>query len=214
MASACNLIKIGTGTQGDFKNIRVSNCVLKRPSPQALLRWDRLKKYGIEKGSLQGIAGIALEAVDGGSVDGVEVSGISMTCIQTPIFIRVDDRDNKNLLGKKSSIKNVKIDNITAVAESYITSSITALNGYVLENVAISNCAFRLKGCPVENADKNIVRAEEKISRKQNVRHYPSRIRVLRAQRRRREAFKHSRNILGHGNAPRSLCRKCKKFRR
>ena len=157
VASACNLIKIGTGTQGDFKNIRVSNCVLKRPSPQALLRWDRLKKYGIEKGAVQGIAGIALEAVDGGSVDGVEVSGISMTGIQTPIFIRVDDRDNKNLLGKKSSIKNVKIDNITAVAESYITSSITAVNGYVLENVAISNCAFRLKGCPVENADKNIV---------------------------------------------------------
>ena len=105
VASACNLIKIGTGTQGDFKNIRVSKCVLKRPSPQALLRWDRLKKYGIEKGSVQGIAGIALETVDGGSVDGVEVSGISMMGIQTPIFIRVDDRDNKNLLGKKAPSK-------------------------------------------------------------------------------------------------------------
>jgi len=157
VASACNFIKIGTGTQGDFKNISVSNCVLKRPSPQALLKWDRLKKYGVEKGAVQGIAGIALEAVDGGAIDGVEISGVSMTGVQTPIFIRVDDRDNKNFIGKKSSIKNVKIDNITAVAESYITSSITAVSGYALKNISISNCAFRLKGCPVENADKNIV---------------------------------------------------------
>lgn len=162
VASSSNFFKIGTGTQGDFKNITVSNCVFKRVYPQTMLKWDWLKNSGIEKGAATGISGIALEAVDGGSMQNVAISNIVMTGIQTPIFIRVDDRNNKNLLNKKSSMQNISISHIIATAESWITSTITAVNGYDLKNITISDCMFTIKGCNLENAGSAVVSEPKK----------------------------------------------------
>ena len=155
VASSCNFIKIGTGTQSDFKNIKVRNCVLLRPSSETPIKWWKNKRLGVDEGLDTGLAGIALEAVDGGKIDGIDIANISMTGVQTPIFIRVDNRDRNNLTGKKSSAKNISIKNITAVSDSYITSSITAPQGYVLENVVIENCIFNIKGGVEEKAIHN-----------------------------------------------------------
>lgn len=145
ISSACNFIKIGTGTQSDFKNIKIKNCTLSRPSDETHWRWN-WKNFGIKEGEVVGLAGIALEAVDGGSIKNIEISNISMTGIQTPIFIRVDCRDRNNKTGKKSSLDNVLIENVNAVSDSWITSSITAPQGYVLQNVKIKNCMFNIRG--------------------------------------------------------------------
>ena len=162
IASSCNFIKIGTGTQSDFKNLKVRNCVLSRPSKETPLKWWKMKKLGIDESLDTGLAGIALEAVDGGKIDGVDIANISMTGVQTPIFIRVDNRDRNNTTGKKSSAKNIVIKNTTAVSDSFVTSSITAPKGYELENVVIENCIFDIKGGVEENAIHNQIREPKK----------------------------------------------------
>jgi len=158
IASSCNFVKIGTGSQSNFRNIKVSNCSFLRPSCETHLKWHSFgatKKYGIEKGLETGLAGIALEAVDGGSIDDVSIRNISMTGVQTPIFIRVDNRDRNNIDGRKSCARNISIENVAAVSDSLITSSITAVAGYKLENVKIKNCIFDILGGAPESANGN-----------------------------------------------------------
>jgi len=84
-----------------FKNIAISNCVLQKATESPLLKWsdkegpfaNDKKEHYIED-PITGISGIALEVVDGGIMDQVSISNITMTGVQTPIFIRLGSRHN------------------------------------------------------------------------------------------------------------------------
>lgn len=138
IASNCNPIKFGTSCHGGFKNIAVSNCVVRRPSEAAQRQWSKTIR-GVTADET-GISGIALEVVDGGAMDQVTISNISMTGIQTPLFIRLGSRHGKGTL------KNVVISSITATNESLISSSITGIPGSYVENVSIRDIIFNYKG--------------------------------------------------------------------
>ncbi|MCX6623162.1 MAG: hypothetical protein NTY38_19275, partial [Acidobacteria bacterium] len=69
--SLCNGIKAGTDSSGGFQNILIENNVV----------WET------------GIAGIALELVDGGLLRNVIVRDIQMDVVGTPIFIKLGDRN-------------------------------------------------------------------------------------------------------------------------
>lgn len=142
LASNCNFIKMGTSSFGGFENITISNCHLQRADTMPLKeqQWN-LQSKGTIKDSISGLAGIALEVVDGGRMDQISISNISMTDIQTPIFIRLGNRHNG-----VGSLKNVLISQITATAVSQITSSITAVPGFYIENVALRDLMFDLPG--------------------------------------------------------------------
>ncbi|MCD7941143.1 MAG: hypothetical protein LUH50_14425 [Bacteroides intestinalis] len=50
--------------------------------------WDWSKEYReVQKGQLTGLAGIAVEAVDGGHLENLQFNNISMTGVITPIFV-------------------------------------------------------------------------------------------------------------------------------
>lgn len=130
IASNCNMIKMGTGSQAGFKNISITNCVLKAAAESPFWKWhERIK--GVAD-TLSGLAGIALEIVDGGVMDQVVISNISMTGIQTPIFIRLGKRSNS-----VGVLRNVVISNITARANSLIASVISAVPGSYIENIVL-----------------------------------------------------------------------------
>jgi hypothetical protein len=139
LSTTCNFIKMGTASYTGFKNISITNCVLKRPSESLVRDWSKQSR-GIAD-SLTGLAGIALEIVDGGTMDKINISNIVMSGLQTPIFIKLGSRMNPT-----GSIRNVSISNIMATAESFITSSITAVPGFYIENVVLSNIQFFAKG--------------------------------------------------------------------
>lgn len=139
LASNCNFIKFGTAGFGGFKNIVISNCVL-RPASQSRFRfWDKI--IPSVKDSITGIAGIALEVVDGGFMDQVTITNIAMEGVQTPIFIRLGSRHNPT-----GSLKNVLISNIVANTYSAIPSSITAVPGFYVENVSIRDVIIKAAG--------------------------------------------------------------------
>lgn len=139
LASNCNFIKFGTGSIHGFKNISVSNCVLRAASESNFRKWDSLI-HGV-KDPITGISGIALEIVDGGAMDQVTINNITMTGVQTPIFMRLGSRSNPT-----GSMKNVIISNIIATTHSLIPSCISAVKGFYIENVTIRDIRVNCMG--------------------------------------------------------------------
>ncbi len=150
IASNCNAIKFGTWSAVGFRNISISNCTI-TSAGEDNVRTPWHEQYdGISKQPTV-ISGLALEVVDGGFMDQVTISNITMQGVQTPIFIRLGDRDGVG------SLKNVLINNIIATNESRITSSITGIPGSYVENVTIRDVIFNSKGTgTLEHTDKNV----------------------------------------------------------
>ena len=139
-ASNCNLIKMGTGSVVGFKNISISNCVLRKASESPLHFWARDPKHYITD-SVTGINGIALEIVDGGTMDQVTISNITMTGVQTPIFIRLGNRKNG-----AGVLKNVIISNVIASSCSRMSSTISGIPGSYIENVILRDIIINSVG--------------------------------------------------------------------
>jgi polygalacturonase len=139
LASNCNFIKMGTASVGGFKNISISNCTLSKASKSNFRFWN--KNVAGVTDSITGLAGIALEIVDGGVMDKVNISNITMEGVQTPIFIRLGSRSHAT-----GSLKNVMISNLTAKTYSLIPSIISAVPGFYIENVVLRDILIDCKG--------------------------------------------------------------------
>ena len=108
---------------------------------ESLLRFWEKRVPGVTD-PITGIAGMALEVVDGGFMEDVIISDLTMEDVQTPIFIRL----GKRKVSENSYLKNVLIKNITASSVSYVASSITGVPGLRVDNVEIRDVDFKLKG--------------------------------------------------------------------
>jgi hypothetical protein len=122
LTCCCNGLKFGTATSGGFENVTFTNSVIfnEPVDPKARV-----------------ISGIAIEMVDGGWVEGVTVSNIRMQNVRTPIFIRRGAR-NTRPDGSPGTLRGVSIDNVHATG-AILTSSVTGLPGYEVEDVTLSN---------------------------------------------------------------------------
>lgn len=128
LATNCNAFKLGTESGGGFKYITVSNCVM----------------YNRATGRPP-ISGIAIESVDGGDIDGVTISNISMMNVQTPIFLRLGNRGrdmDKPIPGK---LRNVFISNIVATGAKQ-ACPIVGIPDHDLENIALNNIQITCTG--------------------------------------------------------------------
>ena len=139
IAANCNAIKLGTETNGGFYNISISNCTFSRPNHPT--KYDRPHRA---------LGGLALESVDGATLDGITINNISMDGVMTPIFIRLANRARNYYDGGPSQpvgkIRNVNISNINARMEGLVTSSITGIEGHYVENVSLSNIRISCAG--------------------------------------------------------------------
>jgi len=135
LSSNCNFIKMGTASYTGFKNISISNCVLKGTKESNIRNWSKMSR-GISD-SLTGLAGIALEIVDGGKMEKININNIIMSNVQTPIFIKLGSRMNPT-----GSIDNISISNIIATSHSLISNSITAAPGFSVTNVVLRDMQF------------------------------------------------------------------------
>jgi polygalacturonase len=94
-SSLVNGIKMGTASNGGFKNIAISNMVMRK----------------------LGAAWIALQIVDGGQMDGVAVNNVVMHEAGAAFFIRLGDRGRAWMRPEHhavGSLKNVLINNVVA----------------------------------------------------------------------------------------------------
>lgn len=137
--SRCNAIKAGTESSGGFRNINITNCVI-GPSSQ---------RDG-QTGRPEGLGGIALEIVDGGSLDGVTISNVTIEETSAPIFLRLGNRARppKPDLPKPPvrTFRNIIISNIVARSAGNTGCSIIGIPNHPIENVTISNVKIDFDG--------------------------------------------------------------------
>lgn len=117
-------IKIGTETNGDFKNITISNIV-----------FDRSR-------------GLALEAVDGAHIEDVAISNITMREVSNaPIFIRIGSRQRAPEGTPIGSIRRVSISNLVVYdADPRYGSIISGIPGHNVEDVKLSGIRILYRG--------------------------------------------------------------------
>ncbi|OHB64265.1 MAG: hypothetical protein A2Y77_04400 [Planctomycetes bacterium RBG_13_62_9] len=130
---------MGTESGGGFQNVTVTNCAVCSPRYSQVI-------YGRQ----QGLAGVALEIVDGGTLDRVTVSNITIKGVTVPIFLRLGNRARAYEKGQAKPdvgrLRNVMISNIVATDCSAIGCSIKGLPGHLIENVTLSNVSLGFNG--------------------------------------------------------------------
>lgn len=140
VATNCNAIKFGTPGYGGFKNIAINNISVNAASQSNFRNWTtRYKKITTDPSM---VSGISLECADGGTVDGVLINNVVMKATQTPIFIKISNRQAKmhfDTTNRVAAMRNVIISNIIADAHSRRTSSVTGYPGVYVENVQLKN---------------------------------------------------------------------------
>ncbi len=139
ISSHCNAIKTGTESTGGFRNITISNVVVKPSSVEKAM-----------SGKPGGISGIALTLVDGGVMDGVSVSNIVMDGPDVPIFIRLGNRARKHWEGAPQpgvgSITNISLSHIIARNAKSVGCSITGLPGHAVDGINLSDIRIVFSG--------------------------------------------------------------------
>ena len=90
--SRCNAIKIGTETNGGFKDMTIRNIDIRETR----------------------LGGICIESTDGADIDNILISDITMKNVGTPIFIFLGDRLRGPEGTQVGSIENITIQNVKA----------------------------------------------------------------------------------------------------
>ena len=154
VSSHCNALKMGTESGGGFVNVVITRCKVFSPRKSK-------KIYGRQRG----LAGIALEIVDGGRLENVVVSEVDIQGVSVPIFLRLGNRARPYVSGAKPGVgtfRNVVLANITAKGTSEIGCSITGLPGHPIENVVLANVRLGFDGGGTrEHAARAIPEREE-----------------------------------------------------
>jgi hypothetical protein len=128
LSTWCNAFKLGTESNGGFQDIVLSNCTM----------------YDTR------LSGIAIEMVDGGVLERVSVSNVTMRDVNNVIFIRLGDRgrpfregDPRPGVGK---LRSVQIRGIEATGASTIGCPISGIPGHYIEDVTIRDVHIVFKG--------------------------------------------------------------------
>lgn len=117
-------IKLGTESNGDFKNITITNCV-----------FDDSR-------------GIAIESVDGSHIEDVAISNITMRHVaNSPIFIRLGRRLRGPEGTAVGTIRRISVNNLVASdAEWTLGNVISGLPGHPIEDIRFSNIRIVQQG--------------------------------------------------------------------
>lgn len=146
VSSHCNAVKLGTETNGGFRNINISGIVVKPSEDQ------REKFFGQWIGS----SAISLEIVDGGVMENVNISDFTVEGTEAPIFVRLGNRARGyyegQVIDKVGTIDGVHIDNIQIRNAGPMGCSITGLPGHPVKNVRVCRVTLHHQG-GVDTAD-------------------------------------------------------------
>jgi polygalacturonase len=117
-------LKFGTESNGGYKNITITNCV-----------FDHSR-------------GLALETVDGGLIEDVTITNITMRDVTTaPLFLRLGNRARGPNNPPPGAIRRVNISDIVVFdAEPRFASIIAGLPGHPVEGVRLSNISIVYRG--------------------------------------------------------------------
>ena len=133
-----NGLKIGTETAGDFKNIVFRNCAMTGRAeivqPPPLLDVRSFPS-----------AGVSIQNVDGGRLEQVVVSGITMRNVRAPLFVRLAERGWGQAVPAAGRLARITISDLVATGAEW-TSSIMGLPGHDVSDIALSDIRISARG--------------------------------------------------------------------
>ncbi|MCM1162733.1 MAG: glycosyl hydrolase family 28 protein [Muribaculaceae bacterium] len=148
VSSHCNAIKLGTETNGGFRNIIIRGITVKPSADQST------QFFGYPGGI--GHSAISLEIVDGGTMSNVDIADITVRGTQSPIFIRLANRARPYApdcpIDTIGSISGILLHDILIDQAGPGGSSITGLEGHPVKNVELRNITIRHAGGQPETA--------------------------------------------------------------
>ena len=108
-------IKLGTESNGDFRNITISNCVFDCCSN-----------------------GLSIGTMDGGTIENLTISNITMrNVIEAPIFFRIGSRGRGPDNPPVGKIRDVKISNV--IVKGANGSHISGISDHPIEDISLDN---------------------------------------------------------------------------
>lgn len=125
-------IKLGTESNGGFRNITVSNC------------------------TFEFCRGLALETVDGGILEDISISNITMRDVMgSPFFLRIGSRMRGPEGIPVGVLRRINISNVVAYnSNPDYASLLLGIPGYKIEDVRLDNITILIKGgAPKEQAE-------------------------------------------------------------
>lgn len=140
VASNCNPIKFGTASAAGFRNVNITNCAIKRTSEANIFDWPSEYRQ-IPKGTLTGLAGIAIESADGGIIEHVNISNITMEGAITPIFICLNHRKRQT-----GQIHDIYINNVSARADGILPCIITGSDKTKVKDIVLRDIRVEHEG--------------------------------------------------------------------
>ena len=160
VSSHCNGMKLGTETNGGFRNISISGIVVKPSSDQSNQFFGAPSKIGT--------SAISLEIVDGGTMENVSLSDFTVEGTESPIFIRLANRGrgyklrggDGTLSGKGNddtitevipidhvgTMRGLHLSRISVRNAGPVGCSITGLPGHSVEDVTLTDIIIHHKG--------------------------------------------------------------------
>jgi polygalacturonase len=146
-SSHANAIKMGTDSTAGFVDVTIINCTVRSPPPDA-------KRFC---GRARGTSALALEIVDGGRMERIAVSNLTIDGPEVPIFVRLGHRGHGWLppgatpepAPKVGTIRGIALSNIVATNAGQIGCSITGIpehRVHRVEDVTLSNITIRADG--------------------------------------------------------------------
>ncbi len=117
-------IKLGTESEGDFRNITISNVV-----------FDRSR-------------GLALESVDGSHIEDIAITNLTMRDVSNaPIFLRLGSRMRAPEGTPVGAIRRVRISHVIASdVDPRYGSILSGIPGYPIEDVQLSHITIQYRG--------------------------------------------------------------------
>jgi polygalacturonase len=122
-------IKIGTESQGDFRDILIRDVIV----------------YHAPSVYRAPTAALSFSMVDGANFENLIVSDVIIRDAATPFFLRLGNRGRGQAKPIAGTLKNVQFNNIVATGGT-LASSITGLPGRFLENVSLNNIDVTMVG--------------------------------------------------------------------
>jgi polygalacturonase len=151
--STCNAFKLGTDTQGDYRNIIARNLVL-GGLPDASHSFRNRDDCS---------TGITLATVDGGNIENLLIENVEISRSRCPIFLRIGNRGRRlnEKMERPGFLKDVVIRNVKGTDNRRQGSLISGIKGHPVENVVIRNMDIEMVGGGTDQMAETTVPEQE-----------------------------------------------------
>lgn len=153
LSTHARAIKIGTETNGGFKNIHIHDCYVV---------WSSVSVPGVIG---EAACGLNLSIVDGGFAEDVLVEDCTLEGVSFPFMIRLGNRarqyDDTIPITTVGSMKGITVKNVEFTAQNNVPALISGLPDHYVEDVLMQNLTFNLPGgTPPVPLDYNVPESE------------------------------------------------------